>query len=547
MVRSKSSLLVLLLVLNCVDILAAQAQQSDKPNQPPTSASPVPAPTTVTTSVTGTAAAEQLFRTGKFAEAEGAYNAILQSNPKSTQAYIGLFRVLLRERRSADATNMLAKAAAMEPNSDAVRTAQGEMHFRQGGIQEAQADFTALVKAGTSEPRAYLGLARVYWAESLYQHAKLLFDMAHERDPDDPEIRKHWLFTLTGKELQEELKRYLASATNDEEDERDHLEAGLIEMNEDARGASEGCKMVSDVTGARIPMQRLMSGPDNLRGTGLKVQLNNVNSNLLLDSGSSGILVSRKIAQRAGIKPIAETDVHGIGDKGTVKSFVGVADTVKIGALEFHGCYVEVMDRNSVIEEEGLIGPDFFWHFLVNINFPDNRLELTPLPPLPPPSPTEKALVEKHPEIARFRDGVIPPEFKSFTRIYRFEHFLLIPTRINDLPPKLFLIDTGAFSDMISPDAAREVTKVRGDNDVQVKGLNGEVKKVFSADELTLRFSHFKQPAKNIVAFDTSRMSSSTDPEISGALGFAMLYQMQLMIDYRDGLVDFVYDPHRLH
>jgi hypothetical protein len=239
--------------------------------------------------------------------------------------------------------------------------------------------------------------------------------------------------------------------------------------------------------------------------------------------------------------------VHGIGDKGAVSSFIGVAKSIKIGDLEFQGCRVEVMDRNSVAEEDGLIGGDVFSHFLVNINFPDSRLELTALPPMPPPSATEKALTEKYPKIARFRDGFIPPELKNFTPVYRFGHELLIPTRINDLPTKLFLIDTGAFSDTISPDAAREVTKVRSDSNYKVKGLSGAVNNVFTADELTLTFSHYRQPARDVVAFDTSGISNGTGTEVSGTLGFAMLYQMQLKIDYRDGLVDFVYDPNRFH
>jgi hypothetical protein len=73
------------------------------------------------------------------------------------------------------------------------------------------------------------------------------------------------------------------------------------------------------------------------------------------------------------------------------------------------------------------------------------------------------------------------------------------------------------------------------------------VNNVFTADKLTLTFSHFKQPAQDIVAFDTSGPSNSTGIEVSGMLGFAMLYQMQLKIDYRDNLVDFVYDPNRFH
>jgi len=294
-------------------------------------------------------------------------------------------------------------------------------------------------------------------------------------------------------------------------------------------------------------MERLLYGATRVRGYGLKVQLNDAKAKLLLDSGASGILVSRKVGEKIGIEPLAKSDVHGIGDKGAVSSFIGVVKSIKIGDLEFQGCHVEVMDRNSVTDEDGLIGSDVFGHFLVNINFPDQNLELGALPPLPPPSATDKALMDKYPKIARFRDGFVPPEFKDFSQVYRFGHMLLIPTRINELPSRLFLIDTGAFSDTISPEAAREVTKVRADSDYKVKGVSGAVNNVFTADKLTLTFSHFKQPAQDIVAFDTATMTNSAGTEVSGTLGFAMLYQMQLKIDYRDNLVDFVYDPNRFH
>jgi tetratricopeptide (TPR) repeat protein len=491
-------------------------------------------------------AATELFRSGKFIEAEAAYRAILQSDSGSAQAYVGLFRVLLRERKFTDAAAAAAKASELAPNSDSVRTALGELHFRQGKMGEAQADFTALVKAGTNEARAYLGLGRVYWAASYYQHGKLMFDKAHERDPGDPEIRKHWMSTLTRKERIQELKHFLADVDSDDEDEREHLESSLAAMKEDEE-SSKGCRLASTVTETQIPMERMMYGAQRIRGYGLKIQLNEVKASVLLDSGSSGILVSRKIAEKAGIASIAKSDVHGIGDKGTVASFIGIAKSIKIGNLEFQGCRVEVMDRNSVAEEDGLIGSDVFSHYLLNINFPDGKLDLKPLPPMPPPSATEKALTEKYPKIARFRDGYVAPEMKNFAPVYRFGHLLLIPTRINELPSKLFLIDTGAFSDTISPEAAREVTKVRSDSDYKVKGLNGAVSNVFTADNLTLTFSHFRQPARDVVAFDTSGISNSAGTEISGTLGFAMLFQMQLKIDYRDGLVDFVYEPNRFH
>src|SRR5262249_43713157 len=141
----------------------------------------------------------------------------------------------------------------------------------------------------------------------------------------------------------------------------------------------------------------------------------------------------------------------------------------------------------------------------------------------------------------------IAPEMKGYTPIFRFGHQLLISTKVNDLPPRLFLVDTGAFSNTISPAAAREATKVHSDSDMRVKGLNGNVKEVFRADELTLTFSHYRQKALDMVAFDTKAVSDGTGTEVSGMLGFAMLHMMEMKIDYRDGLIDFAYDANRFH
>jgi predicted aspartyl protease len=145
----------------------------------------------------------------------------------------------------------------------------------------------------------------------------------------------------------------------------------------------------------------------------------------------------------------------------------------------------------------------------------------------------------------QFHDRYIAPEMKSFTPVLRFGHQLLIPTKVNDSAPKLFLIDTGAFSNTISPAAAREFTKVSSDADVRVKGLNGAVKNVFRADEVKLAFAHLKQQNLDIVSFDTTGISDSIETEVSGMLGFAMLRMLEIKIDYRDGLVDFTFDSKR--
>jgi hypothetical protein len=141
------------------------------------------------------------------------------------------------------------------------------------------------------------------------------------------------------------------------------------------------------------------------------------------------------------------------------------------------------------------------------------------------------------------QDRYIAPEMKSYTQVFRFGHMLLVPTQVNNIPSKLFLIDTGGFMDAISLATAREVTKVHEDANMSVTGLNGRVKQVYSADRAMLQFGLLKEPTDRMTTLDLSSLSQKVGTEVSGILGFITLNQLDVKIDYRDGLVDFEYKP----
>jgi hypothetical protein len=109
------------------------------------------------------------------------------------------------------------------------------------------------------------------------------------------------------------------------------------------------------------------------------------------------------------------------------------------------------------------------------------------------------------------------------------------------------MLDTGAFSNSISPAAAREVTKVHGDPDMTVSGISGTMDKVYSANKAVLQFGHLRQENQDMIGFDTTSISDDTGMEVSGFLGFVMLRLLDIKIDYRDALVDFSYDAKRWH
>jgi predicted aspartyl protease len=294
--------------------------------------------------------------------------------------------------------------------------------------------------------------------------------------------------------------------------------------------------------------------------------VNGHKSNLRLDTGASGILISRSFAEKSGITKISDTTVSGIGDKGEKAGYLALADSIQIGELEFENCPVRVIESRSVVEENGLIGSDVFASFLIDIDFPNEKFKLSELPKRPDEqgvAPTlnagdadstaeesteqvqgaaSKAVAKPEPKLF---DRYVAPEMKLYSAVFRFGHELLVPTRVGDLDvSKLFLLDTGAFNNLISTATAAEVTKVHNDATI-VKGISGVVKNVYRADKATLVFGNLRQQNEDMVAFDLTSLSNSTGTEVSGILGFAMLRLLEIKIDYRDSLVDFNYDTKR--
>ncbi len=546
----------------------------------PTSSAPQPAPSPANISADASSSSSTnalapnplglaltLYRKGDFAGAIAAYEGVLQQHPQSPDAHAGLVRVYLKQKK-VDLAAQAVERALTQTDSPRVHVARGEVWFRQGRIGDAEAEWAKAINSGYPEARAYLGLARVRDAIAMYKSAKQMLDKAHQLDPNDPDIEEAWVSTLSRPERIKYLEGALNGDNNWDPAHRAEAASYLLYLEQRAKqGKSSPCRLVSKASSTVTPMVRLMIDPEHLRGYGLSVVLNGHKSSLLLDTGASGILVKRSIAERAGISKISETKIGGIGSKGRRDAYVGIADSIKVGDLEFENCPVEVMESRSVVGEDGLVGADVFEKFLVDLDFPNEKLKLSELPKRPGEAEPKLALQAEGdddddesgpdsnpastsappPKLSGLFDRYIAPEMQSYTRVFRFGHHLLVPTTIGKVPQKLFLMDSGAITNVISPAAAREVTKVHGDDDMRVEGISGRVDKVFTANKAVLQFGRLKQENQDLTAFDTTSISDGDGTEVSGFLGFVMLRFLDIKIDYRDGLVDFNFDKKFWH
>jgi predicted aspartyl protease/Flp pilus assembly protein TadD len=508
-----------------------------------------------------------LYRKGDFDSAIQKYRDVLQSDPKAAGAYAGLTRVYLKRKDVQEASDTISKALRVA-DDPTLHVALGEVYFRQGKIHDAEVEWAKVINSGRPDARAYLGLARVRWALSMYKTGQTMIEKAHTLDPSDPEIRTPWSAKLSRAERLKFLEDYLASENNEDAETRAAMQHYLEYLKARAKDPRGACHLASKTTTTETPMVRLLVDANHLRGYGLTVEVNGHKTKLMLDTGASGILINRSLAERAGVTRLADLGIGGIGDKGATNGHRALASSLKVGDLEFQNCPIEVLEKRSVVGEDGLIGADVFSSFLVDIDFPNEKLRLKELPKRPdevaatvnlrtdeadsendePPAKDAAATQSVKDATATRsgpRDRYIAPEMTGYTQVLRFGHFLLVPTKIANVPGKLFMLDTGAFSSHITPAAAREITRLYGDDNTTVKGISGSVKDVFRADKAVLQFGHLRQENQDMVAFDLTHLSDDVGTEISGTLGFTTLRFLDIKIDYRDGLVDFSYDPTR--
>jgi tetratricopeptide (TPR) repeat protein len=520
------------------------------------------------------AAAGQLYRSGKFAEAEASYKGLLKTDAKLVPAQVGLVRAILRQHRIDEALDAVNAALAAQPNVAALLAAKGDVHFRRGEMSDAEAAYLTAKKLDHREVHAYLGLSRLYRSYSFYRKAYDQLQSAHEIAPDDIEVQRAWLDVLSRKERLAAMEAYLAGPHPDDEEETKWMTEYLEFLKATADKPIHACRLVSKLERTETKLETMYGDAHRMRGIGLSVKLNDRNAHLLLDTGAGGIMVSRKVAEKAGLTRISAVHYGGIGDKGLQSGYTAVADHIRIGDLEFEDCVVSVSDKRSVADEDGLIGADVLGAYLVDIDLPGMRLKLSPLPKRPEDTVAPKSLnsegeeqanaeqkedsandpaskeQKSAPPISKLgrrlpKDRYVAPEMAGWTKVFRFGHSILVPTSVNNSKDMLFGLDTGAFGNLLSVRAGRLVSKVNSEGRVQVHGLNGAVSKVYSSEKATLVFGRFQQSNLDIITLDLSTVSRMTGTEVSGFLGFEMLRQLEVQLDYRDGLVDFKYDPKR--
>lgn len=493
----------------------------------------------------------------RYTDAEALYGKMLAADPNSVEAMSGLVLATIDEGKLDDALAMAQKYDAAHPKNPVLLDAVGSARFRRGEVVEAASAWNQAMQLDLCNAQTHYNMYRFFQLSGMYATAQKRLDTAHVLAPENPWIKQRWQYShampMTAAEQLSALKNQLDDPSLTQ-DKKDGIQAAIKSIETRQKG---DCQLVTPVTQAKLQMVPIWYEasykPEDMYAAGLDVEFNGKKKRLEIDTGASGILLSRAAARSAGLTPEYESKTWGIGDEGASSSFVTHVDDIKIGNMEFKNCIVEVLEQDSemTINADGYLGPDVFRNYVVTLDIPMREVRLGPLPPRPNEvaGPVATSLDTWDAEQAqvsladRAKDRYVAPEMKDWTLVYRYGHDLIFPTSIGKSPAKLFIMDTGAAKGMISPAAAREVTHVGSSHGKDIEGLSGRVNKVFFADTVNLTFAGVNQLTFGMDAFNSEALSSGSGVEISGLIGFQTLRELCISIDYRDNLVKVTYDP----
>jgi tetratricopeptide (TPR) repeat protein len=480
----------------------------------------------------GEDAQRELFA-GRYENASSLYSKLLVERPQETDAWYGLVRAELALHHSREAYAAAEQALAKAPQSAGAETAAGLAMYRRGDLFKAEQHFRTALRIRPDYPGALRGMASIYSAVSKPKSARDLRLRAYRLSPDDPELMLAYANTLQGPEHITALEAALGrmdSTTERARNLRVHI------ANDRALGDRQLRRLVSPYQSSRIKLSLILDGPRRPRGLGLRLILNQKETvKLLLDTGASGISVSPKLAEKAGLQVISgeASEAKGIGDGNASPALTYLASVVRAGDVVFDDYPVAVFRSAQSADFDGLIGADVFARFLVKIDF--LQMELSLEPRLGKDTDTGG---EAEPSDA----GEPAP---GFFRVLRFGDHLALPTTIEGDRPgmhsALFLLDSGASINLIDTETAKESTGVSDDSRITVRGVQGKVDKTSRANRVSLTFAGLRQQNPDLIAISLEKMGDSMGVGLGGVLGLPVLGNLAVTIDYRAGTVRLEY------
>ena len=413
---------------------------------------------------------------GLYDEAAAAYTAALAERDSDAELHAGLIHALVAAKKSKRAAEAAKTARDRFPDDPHVMAAHAGVLFRQAHLPEASNGYQQAITKNPRIPEAWAGMARFYSAMSMPATAENFFRSAFRLEPNSAGLA-HVYSNLTDDDEEHIRRLETALALYGEKAEpvphlRVHIESDKLLRGRKLRD------LKSPYGPYEMPLVELKETPARRDGWALDVRFNGKGrARLLVDTGASGILLGANAVKKFGLEVLSneKTEMRGIGDDKKPKTSATLAKSVSVGDFQLENVPVSVSESRRIGANDGLIGTDVFRRFLVTMDPRRSKFRLAPMDKADDDSPRDRHRTEAN---------------KHFTAVTRAGSHFFLPVGINGKASAMFLIDTGAFANLLSEDLSRKVTKLAREDRVQIQGVSGKVNKV------SVSYTHLTLPTK---------------------------------------------------
>jgi hypothetical protein len=428
------------------------------------------------------------------ADVEGGYSSVTPA-----------IRPLLQPGQLNEALARVREALGTSDGDPRRLCALGDAMFRQSRFEEAEAAYSYAVRIDPGYGRAHLGLGRIANLLSKRERAREQFATAFRLDPRDPDIILAFSSIVPDRESRRILFRNFLVLAKDADPA---LAADVISRLAVDRqlGSRTLATLDSPYQAYRLPLASFRPAGSSTNGLLLAASINGGKPlRLVVDSGASGIILNPAAPAGSRLELLSQASIGGFGGSNPASATIALAQTVEAGEWKIQNVLIQASDRKLAPGADGIIGLDVFQDFLIRLDLRSHVLELLPF------------------------EGA---SGSAMSPAYRLDHLLLLRGTVNGHAEGYFILDTGSAVSVVS----RDLVPPSG-NATALLGAQGEQSAAMPAAPVSIRVGGQQLLDFEYASLDTREISRHHGTRISGAIGYSLLRDFTLTINYRDGLV----------
>ncbi|MEE9217454.1 MAG: aspartyl protease family protein [Acidobacteriota bacterium] len=448
-----------------------------------------------------------LAATGASRRAISELQRLLERAPDAPESHLLAVKIYFQFGQDDTAAFHARQASALDPESPEPHRWLARLARWGGRMEEARRHLKRAVERRPQSTDLLTELAMLYEATGHRWRAQRFYRRAARQDPDDADAALEAALSVRDPRLRDRTLQQLVRRFPDHS-------LGRAWANLSASVAGQPFWEIEPVAfPVEVPIQI-----ERRQFFVVRAEINgHKRVRLLLDTGSSGLKLTRAAAESLELDIFGSLRVGGLGARSVISADLALLDSLRLGSLVLHRIPVTLLD--SLPLGDGLLNPKALKSEAVRFDVSSRRLIL-----------------------GNSRD--LMPEGSQPLRFHAVDEHPLVQLYLNGRP-RLAMIDTGSGATIFDPSLVRQIPQRRRmlltGMEFHLSGITGKVKDARPIHVARLSIAGLVVENPFLFEADLSLLSTHLGTDIQILFGADLLSRFDATFDYR--MMELVLEP----